>query len=119
MSYRRITDVGGLNYMATELGQVSDNTEIFLQQDGEFINLGTLEEARSRAESRVTEGLDLIGVNGDILGKFGTPEIDDNLYISTATGGRSRRSRKYRARKSRRSRKRSRRSRKARRSRKR
>ena len=107
MSYRKITDVGGLNHMETDLGPVSDNTKIFLQKDGMYINLGTLGEARSRAESYVgiVDTNPLIGVNDDILGFFGTPEIDDNLYISTATGGRARRSRKYRVRKSRRSRK--------------
>jgi hypothetical protein len=119
-NFRQITDILGFNYMGTDLGRVAPSTEIFLRQaNGNMLSLGTFAQAAARAPF----GTDyIIGVNGAILGNFGTPQIEDNLFIrlpppmvatrAGPVGGKSRRSRrvrrsrKYRARKSRRSRKR-------------
>lgn len=119
--FRQITDILGFNYMGTDLGQVTPNTEIFLRQaNGNMLSLGTFAQAAARAPIGTDH---IIGVNGALLGNFGTPQIEDNLFIrlpppmgaprAGPAGGRRgrrsrrvRRSRKYRARKSRRSRKR-------------
>jgi hypothetical protein len=111
--FRRIIQIVGFNYMATGLGQVAPNIEIFLRQpNGNMLSLGTLAQARNRAPLGTNH---VIGVNGAHLGNFGTPQINNNLFIrlpppmsaapAGPAGGRSRCSRKYKARKSRRPRK--------------
>jgi hypothetical protein len=134
-NFRQITQNYGFNYMGNDLGPVANNTEIFLRQpNGNMLSLGTLAEARARVPPG--GGRNVIGVDGNLLGNFNTPQIEDNLFIRhqpdatgpsmapNAEGGRSRRSRRSRrSKRSRRSRrvrrsKRSRRSRKPRRSRK-
>ena len=112
-NFRQINQVYGFNYMATNLGAVAPNTEIFLRQpNGNMISLGTFQQAAARAGYGNNH---LIGVNGVHLGNFGTPQIDNNLFIylpppmgavrAGPAGGRSRRSRKYGAKRGRRSRK--------------
>ena len=45
-----------------------------------MISLGTYLEAKSR--SRNNNNTSIIGIDGTNYGRFGTPEIDDNLFIS-------------------------------------
>lgn len=118
--FRQITQVAGFNYMATDLGPVAPNTEIFLRQNGNMLSLGTFQQAAARAPLGTDH---IIGVNGALLGNFGTPQIQNNLFIrlpppmgapraGPAGGRRGRHSRKVRRSKGSRRSKRSRRSRK-------
>jgi len=66
--------------MATDLGQVSPNTEIFLWQPNQMLSLGTFAQARARAPPGTNE---IRGINGNLLGNFGTPQIQNNLFIRT------------------------------------
>jgi hypothetical protein len=113
--FQQITEVVGFNYMATDLGRVAPNTEIFLrQQNGNMLSLGTVAQAAARAPFGTTH---VIGVNGALLGNFNTPQIQNNLFIrlpppmsaprAGPNGGRRirRSTRKYGAKRSRRSRK--------------
>ena len=111
-------NVPSFNYMETEkFRPVDPNTEIFLRKDGKMLSLGTLKKANDRTSLGSVE---VKGVDGAILGKFGTKTIDDNLFIrlpslmpaasapaaSATIGGRSRRFRRSRrSRRTRRSRK--------------
>lgn len=117
LNFRQIDTVYGFYHMEINgLGDVDGNQEIFLRRpDGTYFSLGT----RDAIEARVGP-VPLIGPPPAFLplGNFGTPVVDDNLFIriqpdaagpgmAPIAGGRSRHSRKYRARKrSRRSRKR-------------
>ena len=121
--YQQINTVMGFNYMAVNGLAVAPDREIFLRQPGGgYLSLGTFAQAAARAPYG---GGALIGVNGVPLGQFGTPQIDNNLFVrvqvpgaaagiaAPAAGGRSRRfkrsrrsRRSHRSRKARRSRKR-------------
>ena len=74
------------------------------QANGEYTQLGSIAEARGRLRD---DDNYVIGVNGGRIGVFGTPEIEDNLFITLPVpyysasagplnGGRVRRSRKSR-----------------------
>ena len=128
MAFQLIDTVYGFNHMAVNGVEVHPNREIFLRQPGGgYLSLGSFEQAANRAGHGNNH---VIGVNGVHLGNFGTPQIDNNLFVrviapgvtgiaAPAAGGRSRRSRRSRrSKRSRRSR-RSRRSKRSRRSRKR
>ena len=78
-NFEQINTVYGLYHMATDLGDVDPNTEIFLRQpDGTFLNLGT----RAAVEGRVGQTA-LVGPppGFPLLGFFGAPAVDDNLFV--------------------------------------
>jgi hypothetical protein len=77
-SYIKITQNAGFNRLETQHGEVKLNQELFLRQHGEMVSLGTYSEAMNRAG----DGNDVvIGINGHLYGHFGTPIIDNNLFI--------------------------------------
>jgi hypothetical protein len=77
-SYIIITQNAGFNRLETQHGEVKLNQQLFLRRDGVMVSLGTYSEAMNRAG----DGHDVvIGINGDEYGHFGTPEIDNNLFI--------------------------------------
>lgn len=114
MAFQQINTDFGFNHMTVNGLAVAPNREIFLRQPGGgYLSLGSFAQAAARAP-----GTDhVIGVNGDHLGNFGTPQIDNNLFVygqanapasgiaAAAAGGRSRRLKKYKAKGSRRSKK--------------
>jgi hypothetical protein len=93
----KITKNYGFNFLMTPVGNTDNwdqqykygprddeffrkkwwNPEMFLRKNGDMISLGTYLHAKSR--SRNTS---IIGIDGTNYGRFGTPEIDDNLFIS-------------------------------------
>lgn len=74
----KITYNGGFNYLATPVGLVGMNEELFLRRNGDMISLGTY----SQAQARIRGGYNnVLGIDGTNYGNFGTPEIDDNLFI--------------------------------------
>jgi hypothetical protein len=75
----KITKVYGFNYLETPVGRVEMNEELFLRRNGVMINLGTFSEADARAGPGKSN---IIGIDGTNYGNFGTPTIDDNLFIS-------------------------------------
>jgi len=75
----KITQNYGFNYLATPVGPVGMNEELFLRRNGNMISLGTFSQARDRAQDGSNH---VIGIDGTNYGKFGTPEINDNLFIS-------------------------------------
>lgn len=121
--YQQINSIYGFNDMAVNGVTVAPDREIFLRRPGGgYLSLGTFAQAAARAPIGVLPSY-VYGVNGVPLGAFGTPQINNNLFVrvqapgvtgiaTPAAGGRSRRfkrsrrSKKYRARRSRRSRKR-------------
>lgn len=111
-NFYQIIQFNGFNNMATTLGPVLPNKQIFLRRaNGDMVNLGPLFGAAARSLAHQGRVID---INGILLGDFGTPQIDNNLFIydyppinvppasaprAGPAGGRSRRSRKNRARK--------------------
>ena len=75
----KITLNYGFNYLATPVGPVGMNEELFLRRNGHMISLGTFNQAYNRAGGGSHY---IIGIDGTNYGDFGTPEIDDNLFIS-------------------------------------
>jgi len=76
----KINRAYGLNYLATPVGVVGMNEELFLRRNGDMISLGTYSQARDRIGGGQSY---LLGIDGTNYGNFGTPEIDDNLFISS------------------------------------
>jgi len=77
--YIKITRSHGFNYLATPVGEVRDDQELFLRRNGDMIRLGTYNEAQARIGGGQNY---VLGIDGTNYGNFGTPEIDDNLFIS-------------------------------------
>ena len=75
----KITRAYGFNYLATPVGEVSLDQELFLRRKGAMISLGTYSQARARIGGGERY---VLGIDGTNYGDFGTPEIDDNLFIS-------------------------------------
>ena len=74
----KITRNYGFNYLVTPLGEVERNDELFLRRNGSMISLGTYNEAQARIGGGRRY---VLGIDGTNYGDFGTPEIDDNLFI--------------------------------------
>jgi hypothetical protein len=78
--YKQIINPTGFNDMVTEDGDVNPERRLYLRQppNGHMLPLGTVTEAAARAGPGNNQ---VIGFNGAILGNFGTPQINDNLFI--------------------------------------
>jgi hypothetical protein len=75
----KITRAYGFNYLATPVGIVGMNEELFLRRNGDMISLGTYRQAQARIGGGHNY---VLGIDGTNYGNFGTPEIEDNLFIS-------------------------------------
>jgi len=72
----QITRAFGFNHMTTPEEEVGPDEQIYLKRNGVMIPLGTFNEAKKRAKNAL-----VVGINGENYGKFGTPAIDDNLFV--------------------------------------
>lgn len=80
--FEKITHVAGFNLLNTETGEVREDDELFLKMGKKMISLGTLQDVESRSAS-LSAPFNLFDKNERKLGRFGTSEIDDNLFIKT------------------------------------
>lgn len=76
--YIKITMNAGFNRLMTQYGKVSLDKQLVLKNGNGYVHLGTYKEAMDRAEGEDS----VIGKGGHIYGHFGTPEIDDNLFVA-------------------------------------
>jgi len=108
--YKQIINPTGFNNMVTEDGNdVNPARRLYLRVPNGMIPLGTVTEAAARAGPGNNE---VRGLNNVVLGNFGTPQINDNLFILIPRPGSSVRPEPIGGRKSRRPKKRVRRSKK-------
>jgi hypothetical protein len=82
-NYIKITEKGGFNRLEREDRSVivdtpDDNPELFLLKNNKMISLGRYSSAKMNAGEATNRVVD---ANLVLLGNFGTPQIDDNLYI--------------------------------------
>ena len=74
----KITQVVSFNHMSNVNAEVEQDEHIFLRRDGVMIPLGTFAEASKRAIGRSY----VLGINRENYGEFGTPAINDNLFVA-------------------------------------